>query len=127
MHAPIGSQGLTRRRMVMALPLLGRPPSCQPPQAGANTGCGGTCTAQPHGCQVDMVAQGTDAAVLRRAMERAWQEMERQAAWMTHFHPDSTVSAINRAAGKAGRGGAVGSDGRAAVRTADCGADPGRF
>ena len=86
MHAP-DPRGLTRRRLAMALPLLRAAAFCQPP-CRRKRRRGGACTAQSHGTQVDMVAQGADAAVLRRAMERclAW-EMERQADWMTRFPP----------------------------------------
>ena len=100
MHAPMGSQGLTRRRMAMALPLLGAAAFLPATVQAQTPVVVERAQRSLMGTQVDMVAQGADAAVLRRAMERAWQEMERQAAWMTHFHPDSTVSAINRAAGK---------------------------
>lgn len=51
------------------------------------------------GTQVDLVVQGEDPASLRAGMQQAWQHMERLAALMSRYRPDSVVSSINRAAG----------------------------
>ena len=91
-------RGLTRRRMAMALPLLGSAawlPSAFA-SAPAVTERGQRALM---GTQVDMVAHGPDARALQAAMDQAWREMERLTALMTRYRPDSAVSAIDRAAG----------------------------
>lgn len=91
-------QGLTRRRMAMALPLLGS--AAWVPTVFASTPA---LTERSQralmGTQVDMVAHGSDARALRVAMQLAWQDMADLAALMTRYSPTSTVSAIHRAAG----------------------------
>ncbi|NMM90222.1 thiamine biosynthesis protein ApbE [Rhodococcus sp. SRB_17] len=98
MHGTNRPRGLTRRRMALALPLLGA--AAWLPSAGAN----------PHatvlregkalmGTQVSLVAEGESEAV-RAAVAHAWRDMERLAALMTRYEPGSAVSAINRAAGR---------------------------
>lgn len=99
MHDVPQPQGLTRRRMAMALPLLGAAAWLPAAQAHA---------AQPvvrdrralMGTQVDMVAQGADGPVVRAAMAQAWAEMQRLTALMSRFEPASTVGALQRAAGR---------------------------
>jgi thiamine biosynthesis lipoprotein len=87
-----------RRRMAMALPLLGS--TAWIPSVFASTP---SLTERSQrtlmGTQVDMVAHGPDARALQAAMEQAWREMDRLAALMTRYSPDSSVSAIHRAAG----------------------------
>jgi thiamine biosynthesis lipoprotein len=97
-HASLHSLGLLRRRMVMALPLLG----------GATWGAGAAAHARVvserssrplMGTQVDMAVEGVDALLLRRAMDRAYAEMQRLEALMSRYQPRSVVSRINLAAG----------------------------
>lgn len=90
--------GLTRRRMAMALPLLGSAAWMPSALAAAPSAVQRDARALM-GTRVDMVAEGRDERALRAAMQEAWREMERLAAMMTRYAPDSTVSAINRAAG----------------------------
>lgn len=99
MHEPLAPRGLTRRRMAMALPLLGAAAWVPAAWAGAPAAVERSQRALM-GTQVDMVAHGPDAPLLRAAMDRAWREMERLTARMTRYQPGSTVSAINRAAGR---------------------------
>ena len=87
---------LTRRRLVMALPLLGG--VAWSPNAGAR-GAPQRASRALMGTQVDIVADGGDAPTLNAAIERAFAEMQRLAALMTRYQPDSAVSQINRAAG----------------------------
>lgn len=51
------------------------------------------------GTAVEVIAQGADEALLRRAVQAAYAEMERLSDMMNHHDPGSTVSAINDAAG----------------------------
>ena len=99
MHCMNPPQVFSRRRMVMALPLLGS--TALFPCAFASTPA---LTERSRrtlmGTQVDMVAHGPDARALQTAMALAWREMERLATQMTRYSPDSTVSAIHRAAGR---------------------------
>lgn len=92
-------QGLTRRRMALALPLLGG--AAWLPSAFANASA---AVLREHktlmGTQLTLVAEGENEAVVRAAMAQAWREMERLTALMTRYAPTSTVSAINRAAGR---------------------------
>lgn len=90
--------GLLRRRMVMALPLLG----------AAVWGAGADAVARVTsertsrllmGTQVDMAVEGVDAPLLRRAMDRAFAEMHRLEALMSRYQPGSVVSRVNLAAG----------------------------
>ncbi len=98
-HSMNPPRGLSRRRMVMALPLLG---SAAWTASALATSKALTERSQRAlmGTQVDMVAHGPDTRVLQAAMDQAWQDMERLTALMTRYSPDSTVSAINRAAGR---------------------------
>ena len=100
MHEPLAPQGLTRRRLAMALPLLGAAALAPAALQAATPAVVERSQRTLMGTQVDMVAQGLDAGALRSAMDRAWSEMERLAALMTRYHPDSTVSALHRAAGR---------------------------
>ncbi len=100
MHEPLAPQGLTRRRLAMALPLLGAAALAPAALQAATPAVVERSQRTLMGTQVDMVAQGLDAGALRSAMDRAWSEMERLAALMTRYHPDSTVSALHRAAGQ---------------------------
>ena len=97
-QASLPPQGLSRRRMVMALPLLG----------GAVWGGGASAGARVvserssrplMGTQVDMAVEGVDGPQLRRAMDRAYAEMLRLEALMSRYQPRSVVSRINLAAG----------------------------
>ena len=97
-QASLSPHGLLRRRMVMALPLLG----------GAVWGGGASAGARVvserssrplMGTQVDMAVEGVDGPQLRRAMDRAYAEMQRLEALMSHYQPRSVVSRINLAAG----------------------------
>lgn len=98
MHHMNPPRGLSRRRMAMALPLLGS--AAWIPSAFASTPA---LTERSQralmGTQVDMVTHGPNARALQPAMEQAWREMERLTALMTRYSPDSTVSTIQRAAG----------------------------
>ena len=100
MHEPLAPQGLTRRRLAMALPLLGAAALAPAALQAATPAVVERSQRTLMGTQVDMVGQGLDAGALRSAMDRAWSEMERLAALMTRYHPDSTVSALHRAAGR---------------------------
>ncbi len=92
---------MTRRRVVMAVPLLGAAqwagaavaPRTAPPLQRSARALMGT--------RVDMVVSGRDAAArdADRAMDAAWSEMERLARMMTRYDERSVVSAIHRAAG----------------------------
>ena len=100
-HPPPRPSGLTRRRMALALPLLGA--AAWLPSA-AWAGAPATVLRDARalmGTRIDMVAEGADAAALRAAMAESWQTMERLAAMMSRYEPGSAVSAINRAAGGA--------------------------
>ena len=89
---------LTRRRMALALPLLGAaawlPSAFASPSAAVLRD-----TKALMGTRIDIAAEGADALQLRTAVDHAWREMDRLAAMMTRYDPASTVSAINRAAG----------------------------
>ena len=52
------------------------------------------------GTQISLVAEGENEAAVRSAMVQAWREMQRLTALMTRYEPTSSVSAINRAAGR---------------------------
>ena len=95
MNRPIS---LTRRRMALALPLLGAaawlPSAFASPSAAVLRD-----TKALMGTRIDIAAEGADALQLRTAVDHAWREMDRLAAMMTRYDPASTVSAINRAAG----------------------------
>ena len=98
MHSINPLRGLTRRRMAMALPLLGS--TAWLPSAQATTGATVERSRRAlMGTQVDIVAHGASGHPLQAAAEQAWQEMARLAALMTRYSPDSVVSRINRAAG----------------------------
>lgn len=99
MHHPTNRPcGLTRRRMALALPLLGA--AAWLPSAFASDS---TAVLRERktlmGTQLTLVAEGENEATVRAAMAQAWREMERLTALMTRYAPTSTVSAINRAAG----------------------------
>ena len=80
MHEPLAPQGLTRRRLAMALPLLGAAALAPAALQAATPAVVERSQRTLMGTQVDMVAQGLDAGALRSAMDRAWSEMERLAA-----------------------------------------------
>src|SRR3989344_4604118 len=101
---PTGARALPRARTrctstrSMALPLLG----------GAVWGGGASAGARvvPErssrplmGTQVDMAVEGVDGPQLRRAMDRAYAEMQRLEALMSRYQHRSVVSRINLAAG----------------------------
>lgn len=98
MHGKDFSRGPTRRRLAMALPLLGC--AAWLPEAVAS----GSAAVEKSqrvlmGTQVDVIVQGQDPAVLQSAVEHAWTEMYRLTALLSRYRADSVVSAINRAAG----------------------------
>ena len=100
MHHPKNRpHGLTRRRMALALPLLGA--AAWLPSAFANASA---VVLREHqtlmGTQLTLVAEGENESAVRAAMAQAWREMQRLATLMTRYEPGSTVSAINRAAGR---------------------------
>ena len=90
-----------RRRIAMALPLLGAALGCR----GAGAADGGSRRVSERasqtlmGTQVDIVAEGTDALLLRHSIARAYGEMRRLEALMSRYLPTSVVSRINAAAG----------------------------
>ena len=103
--AQVLSRGFSsrRRRLAMALPLL-----------GAGVWSAGTWAAAPAadakepywrasralmGTQVDVAVAGADAATLRRATELAFAQMQRLEQLMSRYRPDSVVARINHAAG----------------------------
>ena len=98
-HSPPRPQGLTRRRMALALPLLGAA-AWLPSTAWAKTPATVLRDARTlMGTRIDMVAEGADAATVRAAMAESWHTMERLAALMSRYEPGSAVSAVNRNAG----------------------------
>jgi thiamine biosynthesis lipoprotein len=99
MHSRNPPPVFSRRRMVMALPLLGST-ACMPCAFASTPALTERSQRALMGTQVDMVAHGPDARALETAMELAWREMERLATLMTRYSPDSTVGAIHRAAGR---------------------------
>lgn len=52
------------------------------------------------GTVVEIIAEGPDARTLITATDAAYREMTRLSDMMNHYNPESTVSAINHAAGK---------------------------
>ena len=91
--------GLTRRRMALALPLLGA--AAWMPSAYASASAAVVRERKTlMGTELTLVAEGENEAAVRAAMAQAWREMERLTALMTRYAPTSTVSAINRAAGR---------------------------
>lgn len=86
----------TRRRMAMALPLLGcvswasAAPVSRAPQRASRA---------LMGTQVDIVADGEDGPALRDVIDKAYAEMARLEALFSRYQPDSAVSRISRAAG----------------------------
>ncbi|MDD2714008.1 MAG: FAD:protein FMN transferase, partial [Simplicispira sp.] len=98
MHHTNRPISLTRRRMALALPLLGA--AAWLPSAFANPSAAVLRDSKAlMGTRIDIAAEGTDAPQLRAAVDHAWREMDRLAAMMTRYDPASTVSAINHAAG----------------------------
>ena len=97
---PTRPLGLTRRRMALALPLLGAA-AWLPSAAWASAIPAAVLrdTRALMGTRIDLVAEGADAAAVRAAMAEAWHTMERLAAMMSRYEPTSAVSAVNRAAG----------------------------
>lgn len=92
---------MTRRRVAMALPLLGAAHL-----AGAGVLAGAAPAVQRGaralmGTRVDMVvcADAGPPRALEHAMDAAWSEMDRLARMMTRYDERSVVSAVNRAAG----------------------------
>ena len=89
-----------RRRIALALPLLGGVPwggGAFAKAAGGAEARRGAWTLM--GTRVDIVAEGPDAALLRHAMNQAVAEMRRLEALMSRYQPRSVVSRINLAAG----------------------------
>lgn len=98
MHDMNRPTSLTRRRMALALPLLGSAAWLPSAFASAPAPLQRESRALM-GTRLDIVAEGGSDKQLRTAIDHAWYEMERLAALMTRYDPASTVSAINRAAG----------------------------
>lgn len=86
----------TRRRVAMALPLLGcvswasAAPVSRAPQRESRA---------LMGTQVDIVVDGGDEPLLRHAVDHAYAEMARLEALFSRYQPDSVVSRISAAAG----------------------------
>ena len=86
----------TRRRVAMALPLLGcvswasAAPVSRAPQRESRA---------LMGTQVDIVVDGGDEPLLRHAVDHAYAEMSRLEALFSRYQPDSVVSRISAAAG----------------------------
>lgn len=93
------SRGLSRRRMAMALPLLGS--ALWHTGAAAVVGRAESCRATRAlmGTQVDIVAEGPDGPLLRHAVDRAYAEMQRLESLMSRYQPQSVISRIHLAAG----------------------------
>ena len=92
---------LTRRRIAMAIPLLGcavwaSSVRALPTQAHSFVQRDSRALM---GTQVDIVVESGDKSALLPALAQAWSEMTRLSQMMSRYSPDSTVSAINRAAG----------------------------
>lgn len=96
---PLANVG--RRRIAMALPLLGGlflngGAFARVASTGSEAGRGSWALM---GTRVDIVVEGRDAALLRHAMDQAVAEMRRLEALMSRYQPRSAVSRINLAAG----------------------------
>lgn len=88
----------TRRRIALALPLLGSAYWCAAASASeAETHQRSTRALM--GTQVDIATAGQSAPLLRHATEQAYAEMQRLESLMSRYQPHSVVSRINRAAG----------------------------
>lgn len=98
MHSMNSPHRLSRRRLVMALPLLGSA-AWLPSAFAASVTAVERSTRALMGTQIDIITHGPDRPTLQNAAEQAWQEMARLSALMTRYSQDSTVSRINRAAG----------------------------
>ena len=85
-----------RRRMAMALPLLG----CVPWVSATAAARSPLRASRPlMGTQIDVVVDGVEAPLAHQAMDQAYAEMARLEALLSRYRPDSVVSRINRAAG----------------------------
>lgn len=97
-QASLRPHGLSRRRMAMALPLLGSALWYTGAAAGGRVEpC--RATRPLMGTQVDIVAEGPDGPLLRHAIGRAYAEMQRLEALMSRYQPQSVVSRMHLAAG----------------------------
>lgn len=102
----VSQVGLSRRRFVLALPLLGALPYlAHPSRALAMSSTPGLERASSvlMGTRVDIavpVGQGMDASIARGAMERAFSEMRRLEGLMSRYRDDSDVARIGAAAGQ---------------------------
>lgn len=96
-----GPRSPMRRRLALALPLLGMGVTAAPALAGGHMDAFAVQRASRAlmGTQVDIVLQGRDAAALRYAADQAFSEMLRLEALMSRYLPDSVVSRIHHAAG----------------------------
>jgi thiamine biosynthesis lipoprotein len=99
--------GLTRRRFVLALPLLGALPylALSPRRVLAMSSTPGLERASRvlMGTRVDIVVpvgDGLEVAAARSAIERAFSEMRRLEALMSRYRDDSDVARIGAAAGR---------------------------
>ncbi len=88
----------SRRRFVMALPLLGALPWVS--HLGATANGARHRSRRLMGTQVDIVADGVDADMLDVAMSAAFAEMQRLEALMSRYRKDSAVHHIGVAAGR---------------------------
>lgn len=93
-----------RRRLVMALPLLGAGVGSASAWAGALARPAEPCLRTSHalmGTQVDLAVAGGDRAALQRATVLAVAEMRRLEALLSRYRDDSLVARIGAAAGVA--------------------------
>ena len=95
--APASSHLLSRRRVALAIPLLGS--ALWAATAKASTPV--LRTQRPVvGTAVDIVVEGVDAQQLRRATEHAFARMRELEALLSKYDPQSPVSRVSAAAGK---------------------------
>lgn len=90
-----------RRRLAMALPLLGAGlwGRCAGARPATDPGPSWRTSRALMGTQIDVVVAGRDVPWLQHATELACAEMQRLESLMSRFRPDSVVSRINIAAG----------------------------
>ena len=91
------STNFSRRRIALALPLLGFAGAALANKTGSAAQL--RSSRRLMGTQVDMAVEGHDAAHLTLGVARAYAEMARLSDMMSRYMPSSPVSAIGRAAG----------------------------
>ena len=97
-HNHSSAPNLARRRMVLAMPLLGSALWASSAQ-GHILGTLRRASQLLMGTKVDIVAEGSNGDQLTRAMDSAYTQMRRLEALMSRYDPRSAVSRINLAAG----------------------------